>query len=140
MSTPGQNLGPLPHGLSPDALDSLTGLTTILTRLRSTIQSSGTGGIAGATPGASGATPNTAGASDPLSLKDVPTATDGLKHKLQKARIQVRELPDMRRTMTDQAREIARLEERIRLQRQVLEMLKKGGQVPSGAEDVLMSG
>jgi hypothetical protein len=139
MSAPKQEPGPLPQGLSPDALDTLTGLTTILTRLRSTIQSSGLGGITGTTPSASGATPNTAGATSHLSLKDVPAATDGLKHKLQKARIQVRGLPDMHRTMPEQEHEMERLQERIRLQREVLESLKNGGQVPSGADDVFMS-
>ncbi|PKS11242.1 hypothetical protein jhhlp_003003 [Lomentospora prolificans] len=121
----------LPPTLSPDSLDALTELTTLLTRLRSTIQASaGPSGIPGSTPLATGATPNPSAASpagNSLSLKDVPTATDHLKHKLQKARVQVRSLPDMDRTIAEQEEEIAELEERIRLQREVLEKLKQKG-------------
>jgi len=76
---------------------------------------------------ATGATPGPGPASGSLSLKDVPTATDHLKHKLQKARVQVRSLPDMDRTIAEQEEDIAELEERIRLQREVLEKLKQRG-------------
>ncbi|KAF6814763.1 hypothetical protein CPLU01_14316 [Colletotrichum plurivorum] len=122
----------LPATLSPDALDTLTELTGILTRLRAAIQASGSaGGITGATPNPSGpgATPNPSGASlgAPLSLKDVPAQTDALKHKLQRARVQMRSLPDMDRTTAEQEEEIRELEERIRLQREVLDKLREAG-------------
>ncbi|KAF6813976.1 hypothetical protein CMUS01_12733 [Colletotrichum musicola] len=122
----------LPATLSPDALDTLTELTGILTRLRTAIQASGSaGGITGATPNPSGpgATPNPSGASPgpPLSLKDVPAQTDALKHKLQRARVQMRSLPDMNRTTAEQEEEIRELEERIRLQREVLDKLREAG-------------
>ncbi|TDZ34941.1 hypothetical protein C8035_v010161 [Colletotrichum spinosum] len=129
----------LPPTLSPDALDTLTELTGILTRLRAAIQTSGSsGGITGATPAAMGpgATPNPSGASPnaPLSLKDVPAHTDALKHKLQRARVQMRTLPDMERTTAEQEEEIRELEERIKLQREVLDRLREAG-VKFGHED-----
>lgn len=124
-SPPAQDHLALPPALSPDSLDSLTELTTILTRLRSTIQATpGPSGIPGSTPAGASPAPAKDGS---LSLKDVPSATDHIKHKLQKARGQVRALPDMERSMGEQEAEIAELEERIRMQREALEKLKGGG-------------
>lgn len=122
----------LPSTLSPDALDILTELTGILTRLRTAIQTSGsTGGITGSTPAGTGpvATPNALGASPsaPLSLKDVPAQTDALKHKVQRARAQMRTLPDMDRSTAEQEEEIRELEDRIRMQREVLDRLREAG-------------
>ncbi|KAK6206732.1 hypothetical protein QIS74_13220 [Colletotrichum tabaci] len=123
----------LPSTLSPDALDTLTELTGILTRLRAAIQTSGSvGGITGATPAGTGAgaTPNPLGGASPnapLSLKDVPAQTDALKHKLQRARTQMRQLPDMDRSISEQEEEISQLEERIRMQREVLDRLRELG-------------
>ena len=62
-----------------------------------------------------------------LTLKDIPTATDELKHKLRKARVQVKELPDVQRSIAEQELEIRELEERIREQRRVLEGLRDMG-------------
>ena len=62
-----------------------------------------------------------------LSFKDVPGATDSLKHKIQHARAQVRALPDMSRTAEEQAQEIAELEARIKTQRALLERLREDG-------------
>lgn len=62
-----------------------------------------------------------------LTFKDVPGATDGIKHKLQKAREQVRALPDMGRTVGDQRAEIEELEARIEKQRALLGRLREGG-------------
>lgn len=59
-----------------------------------------------------------------LSFKEVPGATDGLKHKLQRARAHVRALPDMDRTVADQTAEIGELETRIRLQKALLQKLR----------------
>ncbi|POR36141.1 Uncharacterized protein TPAR_03662 [Tolypocladium paradoxum] len=113
----------LPNTLSPDDLDTLSELSIVLAKVRAGIQSSA--GIAGTgtTPG--GVVPNTHG--QQLSLKDVPGATDGLKHKLQHARAQVRALPDMDRSVAEQEREMRELEARIERQRALLEHLREGG-------------
>jgi hypothetical protein len=67
------------------------------------------------------------GAGKKLTFKDVPGATDGIKHKLQRARVQIRALPDMNRTVDEQRQEIAELEARIEKQRALLERLREGG-------------
>lgn len=140
----------LPDNLSPDAVDTLTELSQILTRLRAA-QASGAGLASlpsGATPSAgmaapapvTGTTPlpstapNTAAATASISLKDVPTATDHLKHKLQKARAQIKTLPDMGRTLAEQDAELRELESRTRRQREVLDRLREVG-ILFGAED-----
>lgn len=76
---------------------------------------------------AAGSAAGGAGAGKKLTFKDVPGATDGIKHKLQKARGQVRALPDMSRTVGEQEKEIAELEARIERQRNLLERLREGG-------------
>lgn len=63
-------------------------------------------------------------ATTPLAPKDIPSATDTLKHRLQRARVAVAALPDMERTVREQEEEITDLMERIRLQRDVLERLR----------------
>ncbi|PHH85663.1 hypothetical protein CDD83_103 [Cordyceps sp. RAO-2017] len=118
---PQQSLA-LPPTLSPDNLDTLSELSVVLAKVRAGIQSSTGITIAtGATPGG----PSTNG--QQLSFKDVPGATDGLKHKLQHARAQVRLLPDMARSVDDQQREIDELEARIHQQRLLLARLRDGG-------------
>ncbi|KAK3180131.1 hypothetical protein K4F52_008433 [Lecanicillium sp. MT-2017a] len=110
----------LPPTLSPDSLDALSELSIVLAKVRTSIQSSS--GLA------TGATPSTAAAAgQQLSFKDVPGATDSLKHKMQHARAQVRALPDMDRTMEEQVAEIAELEARMRTQRALLERLRDDG-------------
>lgn len=83
------------------------------------------------TPGGSALTPTSAAAAaaagKKLTFKDVPGATDGIKHKLQKAREQVRALPDMERTVGEQQGEIEELEARIERQTALLGRLKEGG-------------
>ncbi|PNY28867.1 Uncharacterized protein TCAP_01218 [Tolypocladium capitatum] len=111
----------LPNTLSPDDLDTLSELSIVLAKVRAGMQSSA--GIAGTTPG--GVVPNTHG--QQLSFKDVPGATDGLKHKLQHARAQVRALPDMDRSVAEQEHEIREIEARIERQRALLERLREGG-------------
>ncbi|KAM0284144.1 hypothetical protein ACHAQH_002133 [Verticillium albo-atrum] len=125
----------LPPTLSPDALDTLTELTTILTRLRAAVHASNpsanAGGITGATPLPTGATPNPLGASpggtNTMTLREVSTQTDALKHKLQRARTQLKSLPDMERDIEEQEDEIRQVEERIRVQREMLERLRERG-------------
>ncbi|KAH7322806.1 RNA polymerase II transcription mediator complex subunit 9-domain-containing protein [Stachybotrys elegans] len=112
----------LPSTLSPDDLDALSELSIVLTKVRAGIQSSN-GITTGATPGGS----NNAGAGQQLSFKDVPGATDVLKHKLQHARKQVRALPDMSRSIDEQEAEIKELESRIERQKALLVRLREDG-------------
>jgi hypothetical protein len=112
----------LPSTLSPDDLDAVSELSIVLAKVRAGIQSSnGLSTGTGATPGGV----NTHG--QQLSFKDVPGATDGLKHKIQHARAQVRALPDMERSLEEQNKEIKELEARIQKQRVLLETLRRGG-------------
>lgn len=110
----------LPTTFSPDTLDALTELSIVLTNVRAGLQSS-TGITTGTTPGANGQQ------QQHLSFKDVPGATDSLKHKLQRARTQVCALPDMERTIEGQTDEIKDLETRISAQRALLARLRDGG-------------
>ena len=105
----------LPATLSPDDLDAISELSVVLAKVRAGIESSN--GIA--TGGGTGS-----GAQGQLSFKDVPGATDGLKHKLQHARNQVGALPDMGRSIDEQNREIAQLVARIDRQRTLLQTLR----------------
>ncbi|KAG5994424.1 hypothetical protein E4U54_003103 [Claviceps lovelessii] len=119
----------LPSSLSPDDLDALSELSIVLAKVRAGLQASN-----GITTG-TGATPGGLGTQgQQLSFKDVPGATDGLKHKLQQARTQVRLLPDMERSIEEQNREIQNLERRIQKQRALLESLRDGG-LKFGKED-----
>ncbi|EGO55713.1 hypothetical protein NEUTE1DRAFT_117877, partial [Neurospora tetrasperma FGSC 2508] len=137
----------IPPTLSPDAIDTLTELTLILTKFRAaqasarsdaaaataagavgpSLSSSSTnpshggpnsssnapistpapGAVTGTTPLPIPTTSNpnatTAGS---FSAKDLPQATDNLKHKLQRARQAVLTLPDIGRTITQQEKEI----------------------------------
>ncbi|KAK2595549.1 hypothetical protein QQS21_006723 [Conoideocrella luteorostrata] len=124
----------LPATLSPDDLDALSELSIVLAKVRAGIQSSN--GIltgSGATPGGA------ATQGQQLSFKDVPGATDGLKHKLQHAQAQVRALPDMDRSIEEQDREIRDLEARIEKQRALLERLRERG-LRFGKEDAAVCG
>ncbi|KAJ2981714.1 hypothetical protein NQ176_g1859 [Zarea fungicola] len=111
----------LPPTLSPDGLDALSELAIVLTKVRTSIQSS-SGLATGATPSTT-----TAAGGQQLSFKDVPGATDSLKHKLQHARAQVRALSDMDRSIEEQRQEISELEARILTQRALLERLRDDG-------------
>ena len=119
MSADSQSLA-LPSTLSPDSLDALSELSIVLAKVRTSIQSS-SGLATGATPS------TTAAAGQQLSFKDVPGATDSLKHKIQHARAQVHALPDMDRTIEEQNAEISDLEARIQTQRALLERLRDDG-------------
>src|SRR4051812_5880886 len=116
----------IPPGLSPDSIDTLTELTTILTKLRasqataaSTAPSALTGATPAPLPGAvTGTTPLPSGTSNTstFTVKELPVATDNLKHKLQRARAAVKALPDVSRTLEQQESEIKELEARRREQ------------------------
>ncbi|KAK3689605.1 RNA polymerase II transcription mediator complex subunit 9-domain-containing protein [Podospora appendiculata] len=142
----------LPDGLSPDAVDTLTELTSIIIKLRASQQPpsltnlphpstaaaasnplghhhpngppSLPGPVTGTTPLASG---GGGGGGQLLSVKELPGATDNLKHKLQRARAAVKTLPDVGRTISQQEVEIAELEARRRKQVEMLMGLKEEG-------------
>lgn len=65
--------------------------------------------------------------SGPLQVNQIPIAADDIKSKLQKARMQVKSLPDMERSVAQQEREMRMLEERIEKQRETLRKLKETG-------------
>ncbi|KAK3321557.1 RNA polymerase II transcription mediator complex subunit 9-domain-containing protein [Apodospora peruviana] len=167
----------LPEGLSPDAVDTLTELTSIITKLRSANYSSQPAGLStpafgglanlpgaaptsapphggagsasqsqhnqtqqqpsGTTPApgaVTGTTPLPSGPSVPgnttggaLSVKELPAATDNLKHKLQRARAAVKTLPDVGRSIAQQEIEIRELEDRRRKQIAMLTRLREKG-------------
>ncbi|KAK2628934.1 hypothetical protein QTJ16_002037 [Diplocarpon rosae] len=111
----------LPEGLTPDSIDTLTILSSILARLQTP---SGTANLSASTAGSPpAATPAQLSTEGPLTIKDIPAATDGLKHNLQKARVLVKDLPDMGRSITEQEAEMRELEEKIRAQKGTLEQL-----------------
>ncbi|KAI6778131.1 uncharacterized protein J7T54_001935 [Emericellopsis cladophorae] len=115
-----QNPLALPKTLTPDSLDVLTHLYTILTEVRTTLQTS-----TGLDPMSNDGKKTTSPTG--LSFKDVVRASDGLRHKLQRAREQVGKLPDMQRGTAEQQTEIKELEARIEKQRALLERLREGG-------------
>lgn len=137
-SQPSSSLLP-PEGLSADAVDTLPVLSAVLSRLQNL-----------SSPSATAASPPTpspslaASGTGPLTIKDIPAATDQLKHKLQRARAQVKELPDIDRSIADQEEEIRELEERITKQKAAIESLRqasiaaaKGGQGSSSGTDAM---
>lgn len=122
--------------LSPDAFSPLPPLSEILTRLRPPPSSSSSASLnplaspaaaSQPTPSAATPLPATASSTGPLSLKEVPAATDPIKHRLQRARQQVKALPDIGRTVAEQEREIEELQARIREQKEVLKALREVG-------------
>ncbi|KAH8706490.1 RNA polymerase II transcription mediator complex subunit 9-domain-containing protein [Ilyonectria robusta] len=120
----------LPSTFSPDTLDALTELSLVLAKVRAGIQSS-SGITTEPAPGGGAGAPG----GPTLSFKEVPGATDGLKHKLQRARAQVRALPDMDRTIGEQTEEIRDLETRIRTQRALLQRLRDEAAGREGKEE-----
>jgi small-conductance mechanosensitive channel len=118
----------LPDGLSADTVDTLPVLSAVLSRLQNLSTPPTTAAASPPTPSPS----LLATGSGPLTIKDIPAATDQLKHKLQRARAQVLALPDIDRTIADQELEIRELEARIASQRAVLESLARAGKASGG--------
>ncbi|KAI0530355.1 RNA polymerase II transcription mediator complex subunit 9-domain-containing protein [Xylaria digitata] len=127
---------PLPEVLNPDALDVLSDLAHLLTRLR-TLPSAPSGST-GATPSQSQTQPSHATPTPTptapskktgeLTLKEIPVATDALKHRFQRARTLIMTtLPDLDRGIADQEVEINALEARIARQRDTLAKLREVG-------------
>ncbi|KAF4637930.1 hypothetical protein G7Y89_g163 [Cudoniella acicularis] len=113
----------LPEGLSPDSIDTLPVLSALLSRLQNPSNTSAS--TSGSPPAASPS--QIATGTGPLTIKDIPAATDELKHKLQRARMQVKELPDMDRSLSEQEEEIKELKEKISRQRGALASLRDVG-------------
>ncbi|KAI1332460.1 RNA polymerase II transcription mediator complex subunit 9-domain-containing protein [Xylariaceae sp. FL0255] len=152
-STPQPTTNPplqLPTTLNPDAFDVLSELANLLTRLRtlpalpsSSGTTTGTGGVtgtpvprAGSTPAQATSTPTptassattTGGKRTDLTLKEIPVATDTLRHRFQRARALIKtQLPDLDRGIPDQEVEIRALEARIERQRDTLFKLRDVG-------------
>ncbi|KAL6852981.1 hypothetical protein ACO1O0_007530 [Amphichorda felina] len=128
----------LPSTLSPDTLDVLTHLSTILSEVRTTLQTSTGLDTDSGVEKKDGSAPSGGG----LTFKDVTRASDGIKHKLQRAREQVRALPDMQRGIEEQEAEMKELEARIERQRALLGRLREEGAVlvKDGGEGVTGGG
>lgn len=146
-STSSSQTSTLPPALSPANLDTIPVLTSILTRLQPpTSGATSTPGpsttplpssFTSSGPSSSQLRPD---ASGPLTTKEIPAATDALKHRLQRARVEVARLPGIEMGIQEQEEEIRRLEERVRRQREVLEGLRDVGVRAGRGEDVVMQG
>lgn len=120
----------LPPDLSPASFDTLPVLTSILTRLQTGINSP-SNTIASSSPAQNQSQPapidKNPFSTAPLTIKDIPAATDDLKQRVRKARAHVAQLPDIGRTIAEQEHEIRKIEARIAEQRTALEQLKELG-------------
>ncbi|KAJ5661318.1 uncharacterized protein N7484_000690 [Penicillium longicatenatum] len=131
---------------SPQTFEIIPPLHGILLRLLSQKgPSSGSGGVPGEAPGGLGASEahqqnqqapsngnnGTSQAAQevptldpnvhpPLDVKDLPTQTSSVKIRIQKARAVVEGLPDVQRSVDEQQREIAELEDRVARLRSVI--------------------
>ncbi|KAI1760127.1 RNA polymerase II transcription mediator complex subunit 9-domain-containing protein [Hypoxylon sp. FL1150] len=157
----------MPEGLNPDNLDTITELAVLLNRLRTPgVGGSGSGTTPAPTPSQSQPQSQSQSQSHPhahppprssqnasqsqtnhgltttsntgeLSLKEIPPAADVLKHRFQKARLLIKGLPDMSRTIPEQEVEIAALEARLGRQRDMLLKIRDMGArlAAAGQED-----
>jgi hypothetical protein len=132
-----------PVDINPSSLDTLPILAATFARIQATNSTSLAGGSSpyptsapsNVIPAVESTTFKETFSSEPLTTKQIPAATDGLKHRLQRTRAQVAQLPDMERTVEEQEEEMRELEQRIRQQRGVLERLKalgSGGDMMKG--------
>lgn len=134
----------LPPSFSPDSIDALAELSLVVSRLKP-VQGAGPANTQNSQTASSqtqGAGPSQPTA-DPLQipqtvhpllpdvsnigdlpLRDVARFSDEIKHKLQRARQQIRQLPDMGRTIAEQEEEIKYLKKKMADQRKVLETLR----------------
>ena len=140
----------LPESFSPDDVAVIPELREVLKRLQppqSSTTLSGAPGVAAAAPSVTGTTPlpttlasgvggllgpsgpgaASASGSGPITLKEFPAATDPIKHKLQRARRTIKELPDMGRTIEEQDEEVRELQARLASQLAMLEKIKQMG-------------
>jgi len=135
----GPSLFNLPEGLTPGSIDTIPILSSLLSRIQN--PSTTAASTSGSPPAVSPA--QLASGTGPLHVKDIPTATDEMKHKLQRARVQVKELPDIDRSIEEQEEEIQELEEKIQKQKEVLNALRDVGSATKlererkGGEDMM---
>lgn len=124
MASPHQ----LPAGLSPDSIDVVSEAATIFARVQYATAADA---------------PDIA---NKIAPRDLPAATDPLKHKLQNARAALHTLPDITRTIPEQEAEIKLVQAKIERQRAALQKLKDFGlkfaaeSAAKGDGDVEMSG
>lgn len=147
----------LPDALSASNLDTIPVLTSILSRAQPPTGNTSSTPLlqTGATPsGSASFTSQPASshvsqsqlrpdATGQLSIKEVPSATDGLKYRLQRARIEATKLPGIIMSIAEQEAEIRMWEEKIGKQREQLENLRKLGEkmvAGAGELDVVMGG
>ena len=140
----------LPENFSPDDIAVIPELREVLKRLQppqSSTTLSGAPGVAAAAPSVTGTTPlptslgggagglhgaagggaAAASGGGPITTKEFPAATDPIKHKLQRARRTIKELPDMARTIEEQDEEVRELQTRLAAQLAMLEKIKQMG-------------
>ncbi len=128
----------LPDALSAANLDTIPVLTLILSRVvppqsnnapGSTPLPSQTGNTPAASftsaPSASQLRPDATGQ---LNIKEVPAATDGLKYRLQRAKIEVQRLPGIEMGIMEQQEETKMWEEKISKQKEELRKLRSLGE------------
>ncbi|CCU75742.1 hypothetical protein BGHDH14_bghG001631000002001 [Blumeria hordei DH14] len=99
----------LPDDLTPHHMDTIPILSSLLSRL-SNPSSTSQSGLAG--PSYTSSPSQILNSTGQLSAKDIPPATDELKQQLQKAHLQIKQLPDIDRTISEQEEEIVELEEK----------------------------
>ncbi|EKD15083.1 uncharacterized protein L3040_003716 [Drepanopeziza brunnea f. sp. 'multigermtubi'] len=116
----------LPEGLTPDSIDTLTVLSSILSRVDLTSKNP-TASTAGSPPAATPSQPPADLDHGPLTVRDLPAATDGLKHNLQKAKVLLKQLPDLERSIKEQEDEMRDLEAKVGEQKAVLAQLVEVG-------------
>ncbi|KAI5921994.1 RNA polymerase II transcription mediator complex subunit 9-domain-containing protein [Camillea tinctor] len=133
----------LPEGLSPDALDTLSELANLLTR----ILKPGTNGSSSSSSSSSSqpppppsikqsSTPAASGPESEFPRKEFTASTDALKHRFQRARALIRTLPDLDRSLADQEAEMRALEAKMARQREVLAKLREvGARFAAGDEE-----
>ena len=132
------NTPKLSDPLSTSKLDIIPVLTSILSRVQPpTGNTTSTPLPQGTTPSGSAYFTSQTGSSHlsqsqlkpdatgQLSIKEVPSATDGLKYRLQRARIEVGKLPGINMTIAEQEEEMKMLGEKIKKQREQLDYLRK---------------
>ncbi|CAD6503040.1 BgTH12-02711 [Blumeria graminis f. sp. triticale] len=124
----------LPDDLTPHHMDTIPILSSLLSRL-SNPSSTNQSGLAA--PSYTSSPSQLCNSTGQLSAKDIPPATDELKQQLQKAHLQIKQLPDIDRTISEQEEEIVELEEKISQQREVIKKLRVLGKATSETKEML---
>src|SRR3569833_1631689 len=112
----------LTESLSPDDLEPITELASNVARIQPPLFLVALGGVVMGTTPSGGASP-----AAPLTPKDFPSVADRVKHKLQRARVQVKAMPDAARTISEQKEEIDELQKRVAKQLDVLRDMREAG-------------